>query len=104
METYKVEFFSLEDLVKDFVSIASMFGRGVIVTVYRYKGKIFTVQPSYELIGIHYVTDEENKYQAGEYVFDTITSKVKPKNDKRELSANEILVVIIDQKYNSLFE
>ncbi|MCL4343863.1 MAG: hypothetical protein JRN26_01500 [Nitrososphaerota archaeon] len=104
METYKVEFFSFEDLVKDFLSIASMFGRGVIVTAYRYKGKIFTIQPSYELIGIHYITDEENKYPAGEYIFDTITSKVKPKNDKRELSANEMLVVIIDQKYNSLFD
>lgn len=104
METYKIEFFNLDDLVKDFLSMASMFGRGFIVSAYRYKGKIFIMHPSYEAMGIHYIVDEENKYPAGEYIFDTITSKVKPRNDKRELSANEMLVVIIDQKYNSLFE
>jgi len=104
METYKIEFNSIEDLVKDFLAVASMFGRGVIVTIYRYKEKIFILHPSYGAMGIHYVTDEENKYPAGEYIFDTITSKIKPRENKRELSANEILVIILNQKYNSLFE
>ncbi|MGC8593425.1 MAG: hypothetical protein ACP5LF_03970 [Nitrososphaeria archaeon] len=104
MDVYKIEFFNLEDLVKDFLAMSSFLGRTPAVVIYRYKEYLYTMHPFYEGIGLHYCKDAEKNYPAGEYIFDTINEKIKQKTDKRELTANEVLIIIIDQKYNSLID
>ncbi|MGC8599870.1 MAG: hypothetical protein ACP5LX_02260 [Nitrososphaeria archaeon] len=104
MDTYKIEFFTFEDLVKDFLALSSFLGRTPAVVIYRYKDYLYTMHPFYEGVGIHFCKDPEKTYPSGEYIFDTLTEKIKQKLDKKELSANEVLIIIIEQKYNSILE
>jgi len=104
MDTYKIEFFTFEDLVKDFLALSSFLGRTPAVVIYRYKDYLYMLHPFYEGVGIHFCKDPEKTYPSGEYIFDTLTEKIKKKLDKKELSANEVLIIIIEQKYNSILE
>ena len=104
MQTYRIEFLSFEDLIRDFLALSSFLGRTPAIVVYRYKNVLHMMHPFYEGIGIHYYKDEEEKFPAGTYIFDVLTEKIKPRGEKKELSTNEVLVIILEIKKSSLFE
>ncbi len=104
MDTYRFEFNSFEDLLKDFLAVSSFLGRTPALAVYRYKDYLYMIHPFYEGIGIHYYKDTEKRFPAGEYIFDTLSEKIRTRGDKKELSTNEVLIIIIEQKYSSLLE
>lgn len=102
IDKYFAQFFTLQDLIKDFAAMASGGGRGVVLVFYKLDKMIYVIHPLYNVVGIHYFVDDRGEFPAGDYAYNVMDSNIKAVNVKSGLNPNEIAVVIIKQKSSLL--
>lgn len=102
-DTYLIEFESVQDLIKDYMAEASLFGRPSVITLYRYSNMVFSMRPFSGGVGFHYFVDANGDFKPGEYIYDLLTNRIRQR-DSKDLGANELLILIIQQRKNTLLD
>ncbi len=101
LDAYLIEFESVEDLVKDYMAEASLFGRPSVITLYRYSDMVFSMRLFSGGVGFHFFKDPSGEFKPGEYIYDLLANKIRQR-DRKDLGANELLILIIQQRTNTL--